>query len=478
MRKTIDSKIAVCPICGKKTLLRIQIGAYLREYPIRVNCINCKALIRGSYIMQENPNNNVLYLVNSEIEECYPDPTTLNIPGVDYVAEISGELPCRNVREYEGGLPTSPFLTAVDNLESVEDRIKRLTYFAGNMEEWKKQKSTAFQLLDEGSIEYIARALKNKMGEYAYECDHYLKSLHCLQEVVREETKYLFVTQNQDTFILNLIEMLSTVDKDKVDEFVDNIGGVQELMRLYRRSIEVFSNFMKIYPNILPAETYLHFKKQDSENVCISTCTFADIKNFYQDAYESLASLLFIPVCLDNIVERDSYIAFSRNLIGKIQGKLNDKRNTDITNELQAYMILDNGLKINKLSETEMFQKMIIMPSNSYLRNGIGHNNYNYDGIMQRVIAYDLKNPDIVKYEGCLMDVAKSCIEMAKSIVYLSETILFLMRREFRKDGISSIMHPRFYNKAQVNDLCPCGSGKKYKKCCMNGVENTLRKNP
>ena len=141
----MDSKIAVCPICGKKTLLRIQNGAYLNEYPIRVNCFNCKTLIKGSYVMNSKSRINGLYLINADIEECFPDTKTLTIPGVDYVAEISGELPCRNVRVYEGGLPISPFLRSVDNLESVGDRINRLTYFVNNMTSWKRKKSIAFQ---------------------------------------------------------------------------------------------------------------------------------------------------------------------------------------------------------------------------------------------------------------------------------------------------------------------------------------------
>ena len=50
----VVSKIAVCPICGKRTYLRIEDGSYLNEYPIRVNCINCKALLKGVYVMALN----------------------------------------------------------------------------------------------------------------------------------------------------------------------------------------------------------------------------------------------------------------------------------------------------------------------------------------------------------------------------------------------------------------------------------------
>lgn len=162
------SYIAICPICGKKTCLRIQIGGYLNEYPIRVNCIGCRAFLRGVFVMNGNKNPRGLTMYNADVEDC--DVVSSEQSGVltsddgyyirnaDFVAEISGELPCKNVVEYKGGLPTPTFLNAADNLgsyESVEERKSRLTYFTENMEDWNRTKSIAFQLLDEGSIDYI-----------------------------------------------------------------------------------------------------------------------------------------------------------------------------------------------------------------------------------------------------------------------------------------------------------------------------------
>ena len=49
----IIPKIAICPICGKKTYLRVEDGGYLNEYPIRFNCANCRALIKGVYTIGE-----------------------------------------------------------------------------------------------------------------------------------------------------------------------------------------------------------------------------------------------------------------------------------------------------------------------------------------------------------------------------------------------------------------------------------------
>jgi len=42
----VVSKIAIYPICRKKTYMRIEDSGYLKEYPIRFNCINCKESLK------------------------------------------------------------------------------------------------------------------------------------------------------------------------------------------------------------------------------------------------------------------------------------------------------------------------------------------------------------------------------------------------------------------------------------------------
>ena len=469
------NKVAICPICGKKTWLRIQDGGYLNEYPIRVNCMNCRALIKGTYVMEPNSNMRGLNMVNAEIEECDAEQVGQNVivKNAEYIAEISGELPCYNVRKYEGDLPLSPFMRSTNYLEDVTKRIDRLSYFATNMKEWKKQKSIAFQLLDEGSIEYIATALKNKMGNYQYECDNYLKALHCLQEVVLEETKYLFVTPTQDECIVNLFQKLALLDQEKILALTEQMGGIEGIVQSYKKAIEVFSNFMRIYPNILPAETYIWFTSCLDNDMGIATCSFADLKSFYQDAYESLMSLFMVPVCLDNINERDNYISFEQTF----KGLFRQKKFSDCTDDYQRYLILDNGMKIKKINTTSFFQKEVNIPANRFLRNGIGHNNIKYDGLTQTISAYDLKDHDKINYETSLMNMAIDCIGLAKASVTISEMLLFLLRLEFRKEGIRSIVHPRIYKGAEPNFKCPCGSGIKYKKCCKKEFELLKRSN-
>jgi tetratricopeptide (TPR) repeat protein len=465
------NKIVICPICGKKTWLRIQDGGYLNEYPIRVNCINCRTLLKGVYIMTPQSPQRGLFMVNADIEECDLNTETLDVKNADYVAEISGELPCENVMSYKGNIPTSPFLKSTEYLEDIQGRIERLTYFAENMADWKRKKSTAFQLLSEGSIDFIAKALRNRMGKYRYECDNYLKSLQCLQEIVEEETKYLFLQPGQDDCIADLIDLLSSIDKEKMHELIEQMDGIEGLIRAYRKAIEVFSSFMTIYPNLLPAETYMRYAKPLFVNVGIATCSFGDVKSFYQDAYEALLSLLYIPVCLDNIIIRGEYSKF----VAAFNGEFRKRKYEEMEDDYHKYLICDNGYKIGKIVLSEPLQKAVAFPANKSIRNGIGHNNIKYDGITQIITAYDLKDPNRVTAEKKLMEIAVDCLGLAKSVVIMTEIIMFILRQEFRNKNVRSIIHPRFYKNAEPNGKCPCGSNLKYKKCCRNDIELVMR---
>lgn len=467
-------KIAVCPTCGKTTLLRVVDGGYLEYYPIRVNCMNCKTLIKGIYDPKKYLNGFTLY--NAGIRKPDAEPVTINnkneinIKNADYIAEISGELPCRITQENKGSLPLSLFLSSVDHLNSMPDRINRLKVFVPNLETWNKQKSIAFQLLSDGGIKYISTALNNKIGKYTYECDHYIKSLHCLQEIVLEETKYLFINGDIEDSISNIIYRLSELDKTKVLEFINEINGTEELVYSYRRIIEVFTNFMDIYKYLLPAETYMYFTNKKVENSYISTCSFDDLKSFYQDAYESFASLLYIPVCLDNIEKRGDFNAFS-DTFKNVKKFYTGERN------LQWYKSLDNGTRVNKIDLNEYYQNIINLPTKVKLRNAIGHNNFDYDGITQIVKAYSIRNKEKIEYEEKLMNIAIDCLNLAKSSVIYSEIILFLLRTKFDSLGIHSIIHPNFYKKTHSYDKCPCGSGLIYKRCCEKTISKLYKLN-
>lgn len=458
-------KIAVCPICGKRTYMRIEDGGYLKEYPVRFNCKNCRALIKGTYNISL-PGQKGLILFNAEVEECKVDSKTESILNADYVVEISGELPCAKVNAFNGKIiKTTPFINATDQIDML-DRIDRLSYFVKNLEEWKAWRSIAFQLLNEGSTDYVPNALRNMMGEYAYKCDNYLKALHCLQEVVQEETKHLFYPESEENVIAGLLADLAVIDRDKLHQFVVDKGGIDTFVSDYRKVIEVFSTFMNIYPNLLPAETYMRYKAPDP-SLGIATCSIEDLKSFYQDAYESLLSLLYIPVCIDNILARNDYTCFDSSITSFVnEPGFRGAHGTDYV----KYVGMDNGKKADLINISEPIQKALQIPVNKDLRNGIGHNNYKYDGLTQTITTFDYRRRNRIKLQTSLMEVALDCLGLARTSVVLGEVVLFILRQELRAEDMHSAIHPRFYKKVGSNDRCPCGSGMKYKKCCRNDI--------
>ena len=64
----VVNKIVVCPICRKKTFLRIQCGGYINSYPIRLNCINCRALLKGQFVMTGSERGVTMF--NTDVLEC------------------------------------------------------------------------------------------------------------------------------------------------------------------------------------------------------------------------------------------------------------------------------------------------------------------------------------------------------------------------------------------------------------------------
>lgn len=177
----------------------------MKEYPVRFNCMKCHALIKGIYNISL-PGEKGLTLFNAEIEECNVELETESILNVDYVVEISGELPCEKVSTFNWKIiKTTPFIKATDQVDMIE-RINRLSYFVKNMTEWRAWRSIAFQLFNEGSTDYVPNVLKNMMGKYTYKCDNYLKALHCLLEIVQEEKRNLFYPKNEEDFITRLLK--------------------------------------------------------------------------------------------------------------------------------------------------------------------------------------------------------------------------------------------------------------------------------
>lgn len=472
----IVPKIAICPICEKRTYMRIEDGSYMYEYPIRVYCYNCHALIKGIYVMDESVGPKGLHLYNARQVECLPNQGAEREINADYLAEISGELPCKKIRVFDGKIcKSTPYLDATDEIVDMSKRIQELRTFYANMKEWEEWRSIAFQLLNDDEIGFVGSALRNKMGKYDYICSDYLKSLHCLQEVMHHETQFLFVDAPQDSIVSNIISKLSSINQDNLHELIVRIGGIPALKAGYKKLIGVFSMFMEIYPNLLPAETYLQYVHKDDETLGIATCAFTDVKSFYLDAYEALLSLMHIVIALDNILVRGDYLNYHESYAAFYTKSPKTKEryfNKYMSDGYDRYNALDNGKKAELLNQGDPMQAIIQMPADRYLRNAISHNTYKYDGLAQLITVFDQRQPSKVNVELSLLNVAVDCLKLSRSTVILSEILLYLLR--FEDHEYHSAIHPRFYGNPCRNDKCPCGSNKKYKNYCIQDVQGML----
>lgn len=59
--------------------------------------MNYRALLKGIFIMVPQCRKG-LYMLNAEVKECDVDRSTMIIKNANYATEISGELPCKNIK--------------------------------------------------------------------------------------------------------------------------------------------------------------------------------------------------------------------------------------------------------------------------------------------------------------------------------------------------------------------------------------------
>lgn len=438
-------KTVICPTCGKKTDLRVQIGSYgdfagtgnsaghLDSYPIRIHCGNCRTLIKGKFILSGNDKPYGLRIENAKTEDNDVDPENFRAINVDFVSEISGELPCRKTKLNRGKFDDTPFMTSAIKMGGDEMRkwLRRLSSFSSDINEWHVNKNTPFQLLEDGCIQFVPLTCKDWKECNFYSDDEEENSICYLQDIMRQEMQYLLprCSGDKDSYIHIALEIAAIEDNfgEELHKFLERIGGRRGLIDAYRKTVSIFCSFMDIYPYVLPAEAYLRYKDKTDKEVGISTCTFSDLKTFYFESYEKLLSLIYIPVCLDNISQRGSYSKYGSKIERILQKKDDQSGTKDF---LYLYQEQDNGWRSDNYSSNEPLQRMINLRTNKNMRNGIGHATVEYDGMTQLITFYSLQNPPRISLRKSLIDFAVECIGFAKSSVLLAETIHFLIVRE------------------------------------------------
>lgn len=446
-----------CPICGVITRMRTPAG-YIYKQPVHIHCGKCNTLLTGDFIC-DNDNVKAYFIpVNcSTIDDTFD---------YEYEGQTSGELLSHKitfVEEKDRDKMPHTLSPAMEVMEKIKpESLSKYIGYAKKIENlkanWDRER-IQFDLFFDGKYDLIiqnyATTALNKGYSLTDEYDvaryiHYswfnyangIFQPHVLNRYLREI--------NYEFFHLN---------KEEVKKFCSYYFLEKSVFCIEKKLFKTYDDFLKISLNLLPAISTQYYNSAyvEDEKKGLSTCTFEDVKTFYLDSYELLADLSVVIKALDNIKYRGNYDVFP--------GVLNFEKLTK----------LSNASKVNALDKNEFFAHIFNLDdSANKLRNAIGHNDYEYNGLTQ-IIKYcpDKTRPNII-YEASLFSVAKACIEQMESAIILAFLFFELYRVTQEGDKILH-MHPLFYSSTGSNNHCACGSGYKYKKCCRDYVEKNKR---
>jgi preprotein translocase subunit SecA len=112
---------------------------------------------------------------------------------------------------------------------------------------------------------------------------------------------------------------------------------------------------------------------------------------------------------------------------------------------------------------------------NSKLRNAIGHNDVEYNTLTQQITYIPNPRDRSKQKTKYLLEFENEAIHLIQAIIVISEYLYRLREIELMIKGHKPIIPTRELNKVPKkvgrNDPCPCGSGKKFKKCCLGKQE-------
>lgn len=438
-----------CQVCGCITRIRLQVG-WQEEHPIIVTCGKCGISLTGKVeIGQEEPGLKFEF-ENAEI---------VNDNSADFIVECSGEFPTIKQRKASCYYLDTPFLRSLrfmNNEEKSYEQFKNSIYQLKNTsKKWKvyKRITNLFQ----NNSEFLVKEIKKEFyGEYMKCRDKFeiLRAVHMI------EVEGMYLPLKKD--ILNnsrLTEEILKLDIIQIKKFIDYLNSQSgySLHELQELIYKIYDEFIDLYQYLIPAIFLQHCYDDvvDFEEMGTTTSSFNNIKQFYLNLYETLGNLLIIPIGLNNIKYRNNI------------NSMNKKDNEIIS--LSDFNKLNKAKKFHYYEENEIYSKFMNLTFDTKLRNAIGHNDIEYDSINQKIIYIPNSKDKTKKLTKYLLEFENEVVHMFQGILWISEYLYHLRKFSLIFEGenpMKNYSNIRKFSKIGRNEPCPCGSGKKYKKCC------------
>jgi len=443
---------------------------FLLEHPIRFRCGNCGISLEGKF------SNDGISFRNGIVVN--------DVKDVDYVIASSGELLTSKLEKVENPLQIvtpSPFINACmimgnDGYQLLKEKILNVFKFRDEFAYTIQNindlyfRSTHKSLLEKE----IRKILPEDCFPTKTELD-ILRAVHHLNIIP-------FITVMNDDFdsISNLIskkfvEILKN-NRSQLDSFARHLFH-KNLLNNWEKQISVmYSQMLQQLNRFIPiigSRLYKMTLEQIESNYAITTVSFEEVQQLYVNLYEIIADMLPLAIGIDNILERNDY-----NMLKA--GHSIKKRSGELISTLEElFSIKEKGTRISYIDGTGVFDKLISGKLDKNVRNAIGHFNYDNEDVFNQTIKFKhLSNTNRI-VEKSLIRVCIEIWDMYLCLFSLSELVYNLKRAYFESQGITassiksmSFNFPALNKVSQTskkigrNEPCPCGSGKKYKKCC------------
>ena len=441
-----------CNTCKKITMIKCQVG--YAGFPVVFTCPNCLTEIRGYCENIDEEARVKISFDNATMIEKVEKPS--------YYIAVSRELLTSHIKEYEDSddYALSPFMRWSNEVYSLNNNSlsKKAVHFADKSQEERIRVFDYIKLWQNEKFEILGDSLRDEI------CKRKLP----FEDVFEENSKLEVYMALHNFFNYSIIDLIPNNWLKSEDIFGKvrelNINRTMELVA-YLKEYEgnnVFKNvekkiykslehFVKLIDGILPAYFALDFIKDEEQysNYCISTVSFDYLLDFYHKSYQTILEASDILIALNNICHRGNYKTM---LDGKDFSSISSGKFLNIK---------------NYLSNNEMFSSMIKEMLHNRIRNSIGHFSTEFDSLSQEITFIDKNNNATHIEKMSLIEFAIVCIENFYTLFYIAEVVYQIRKVIFI---IESDKAPSFIRKMGIgrNQLCPCGSGKKYKKCCGN----------
>lgn len=448
-----------CEICGCICNLKYQLG-FSKHHPIRYRC-SCGITIKGQY--QENQG--ITFENAIEVSESLPN----------FVVHSSGEFLTRtsyNVSNIKDTLAPTSFICATQKMDY--EKFRKVFTAVINYRDNRTSTVRAInELYEAQNLKMLEKVIREK-----YDPNRKLFPLNNEADYLRAVTminQFQFLNYNnttEKTTDLFLSTFHANVEEcTKYFVFLSNLNKLNEWKRkIYHLSDQIYSKIDLLIPAI-GIDFYYDKTPVYNGELSITTSSFEDIKQLYVDLYELIANLIILPMGFDNILLRNSYESI------KIKKEINVQSLSDVSK------MRNKGNIIALIDSTAPFECLLCDCLDTHIRNGIGHFSYKSEEIASRqgqTIRFYSINSSEEYIDLSLVEICYNIWNMYKCLGVFNELIHHIELQILSKTkGIS----PSFITDKKVrnnmhglnnakkiypNDLCPCGSGLKYKKCCKN----------